>query len=291
MNDNEIISDFLSNASLYKKHSLNYRLEGPFTFEDRTFSFYCKTDNSLQTFKLRVEPDELISLTEDKLPLNRLKTIYGLQEFDEDREYFNFTVQCTGTCQYCGSFKVHFLLRYESVDTITEQYGRLMKIGQFPPFEIKPNRDLMKFLSSEDQENYRKSLICQSQSYGVASFAYLRRIVENEMIRLVEALSEIDRRESKEIKKLLENFKVDHVMTTLIEGIYQYLPSSLKSIGSNPLKILYGQLSGGIHEFSDDECLNKAENMDILLNFVVKKIKEENSEVLEAREALKGLTK
>lgn len=124
----------------------------------------------------------------------------------------------------------------------------------------------MKFLSKEDQENYKKALICRSQSYGIGSFAYLRRIVENEMINLVEALSNIPRKESEDIKLLLTKFRTDHVMKTLIEGIYPYLPNSLKTIGDNPLKALYSQLSGGIHEFSDDECLGKAENMDVLLN-------------------------
>lgn len=109
------------------------------------------------------------------------------------------------------------------------------------------------------------------------------------MIRIVEDLSKLDRPESEKIKTLLEAFKQNHVMTNLIEGIYDYLPNSLRNLGENPLKVLYGQLSGGIHEFSEQECAEKAKKIDTLLKFVVKKISEENSEVRAARDAMRNL--
>ena len=64
-------------------------------------------------------------------------------------------------------------------------------------------------------------------------------------------------------------------MTTLIEGIYKHLPSSLKSLGTNPLKISHAHYSEGIHSDTEEVCLNKAISLDIILKFTIKKLNEE----------------
>ncbi len=80
-------------------------------------------------------------------------------------------------------------------------------------------------------------------------------------------------------------------MSNLIEEVYKFLPSSLKQLGDNPLQLLYDQLSGGIHTYSEEECYDKAIAIDILLKFVVNKLNEEESQkkgVIEAIKKLKG---
>lgn len=288
MDSSEKISDFLSNSALYSKQHLDYGIDDQFELNGTTFNFFCTREQSHQTFKLKLEPAKLIDLS-----LSNITRLRALQKFDkiESETGHSFMGHYSGTCQYCEKYQVHFLLKYEEIYCREHNRYTLMKGGQIPAPEIKPNAEIFKFLNEEDRENYRKSLICQSQGYGIASFAYLRRIVENEMIILIEKLSTLDRAESKDIAALLITFKDDHVMTKLIEGVNPYLPSSLKVLGNNPLKILYGQLSGGIHEFTDGVCLKKANDMDHLLNFVIKKIKEEGSEFKEAIDAMTALAR
>ena len=78
-------------------------------------------------------------------------------------------------------------------------------------------------------------------------------------------------------------------MANLVEGTYQHLPSSLKSLGANPLKILYSHLSEGIHKDSEEVCLQKAFGLDTILRFTIKKLNEEKHEIKEIREVLKSL--
>ena len=286
MTDLQKISNLLTLYPLYKKIEVtdqNYAL--PTALEDITFSFYCTNEKGIQTFKLTFEP---------KRPIQSVSSNHTSMTFEKLFDYMNqeisqydFTQHYSGTCQFCKKYKVNFLIHIES--TAASSNILVKKIGQLPAFEISPDKDLISFLNKEDQDNYRKALICISQNYGIGAFAYLRRIVENEIIRIIQDISKLENSESKNIKFMLVKYEKNHQMTKLIDGIYNFLPNSLKSLGNNPIKVLHSQLSGGIHEFSEDECFSKAEHIDTLLRFVIKKINEESSDVKSARDALKNL--
>jgi hypothetical protein len=299
MTDKEKLADLLNSQPLYKKITVDVDFfNHPVDMEEMSFPFYCPVDKSNQTFRLKVEPEKPLRLTGSKIPYDHYKSSF--ETFDHAKSKYTFTQHYSATCQLCNRYTSHFLLQVETDKSIPvnksqvanneEPLQVIKKIGQFPPYQITPDQDLINFLNSEDQENYKKALICRSQNYGIGAFAYLRRIVENEIVRIIEDLSKIDRPETNKINDLLSDFKANHVMSNLIDGVYDYLPSSLKNLGNNPLKILYGQLSGGIHEFSEEECSVKAEQIDTVLKFTVKKINQENSEVKNAREAMKSLS-
>ena len=50
------------------------------------------------------------------------------------------------------------------------------------------------------------------------------------------------------------------------------LPKSLQVDGMNPLKELYGVLSQGIHNETDEECIEKAETIRRILVFLVNQV-------------------
>ena len=80
-------------------------------------------------------------------------------------------------------------------------------------------------------------------------------------------------------------------MGNLINIVNDFLPKSLKDIGDNPIRLLYSQLSGGIHDFTDEECLQKAESIDIVLTYIIKKINEDKFEISKVKDAMKNLRK
>ena len=55
---------------------------------------------------------------------------------------------------------------------------RLQKYGELPQKQLERNPVLQRFLK-DDIENYEKAVVCLSNGYGVAAFAYFRRVVEN----------------------------------------------------------------------------------------------------------------
>jgi len=78
-------------------------------------------------------------------------------------------------------------------------------------------------------------------------------------------------------------------MSKLINVVNKYLPKSLQELGDNPIRLLYEQLSGGIHEFSDEECINKSQSIDTLLRYVIRKVNEEKYQLEDVRNAMKNL--
>jgi hypothetical protein len=69
------------------------------------------------------------------------------------------------------------------------------------------------------------------------------------------------------------------------------LPKSLQLLGGNPLEILYNHTSKGLHNLTEQECLDEADSIHKILEYVIIKINEEKSELLEIRNIIKNLKK
>lgn len=275
------ISEFITSAPLYSKLEVR---DGPFGMADYhglTFDFYCPNCIDGKTFELEVYPNR-VSWNDDYCKDTKGKILN--------------TTHYKGTCKHCNQYKIDIVLNTFTEEEIVIAHGKnrtkvyIRKIGQYPPFEITPEGYLLKYLNKEDKENYKKGLLLLSQSYGIGAYAYFRRIVENEILRIIEDISKLDFADGEKVKDLLTKYNENHQMTNLIEGIYKFLPDSLKSLGHNPIKVLHDQLSQGIHSLSEDNCLDKAKMIDVLLKFVIKRINEEQSTVLDAKKALNMLT-
>jgi hypothetical protein len=298
MTEKEKVANLLFSQPLYKRVEVDIEfLENPTDLNGFTFSYYCPIDKSNQTFRLSLEPTSIVHMVRQMMNENDFNRTLNI--FDPNEHKYKYIQHYSAKCQLCVEHIVHFLIKVETKSPLPEGFPYnetelnpkqiVQKIGQFPPFEIKPDKDLLNYLTEEDKDNYRKAIICKSQNYGIGAYAYLRRIVEKEFIRIIEDLGKIDSPNQNNIENLISAFRQNHNMSNLIEEIYQYLPGSLKNLGDNPLKVLYSQLSGGLHDFSEEECIEKAEQIDTLLKFVIKRIAEENSEVKSVREALRKI--
>ncbi|MGI8584180.1 MAG: hypothetical protein ACR2KX_18430 [Chitinophagaceae bacterium] len=313
MDSKTIISDFLQNQPLYSKIEIDKQYYHPDRFYQLTFPFYCPNETSLQTFMLILEPEKVITAMES-IASDRFQDLFDPYQKGKSIKFIH---HFSGQCQYCKKYKVDFLLNIfsdgpipglmlsigharlkvlqdgvhqdDNMEKFPDHKLFIRKIGQFPPFEINPEKEIINFFEETDKEFYKKSLICLSQSFGVGAYAYLRRITENEILRIVEALSQIETDDGEKIKALYYTYKANKQMSNLIEGVYTHLPASLRALGVNPLKVLYGHLSEGIHADSEDICLKKAFQIDTILRFTIKKLNEEKHELKEIRNALKDL--
>ena len=253
----------------------------PMGLKGMTFSSVCPEDGR-QTFKMIAQPPKLFSAVAARFGEGNPYT--DRFDFMDDSGQYNYFQHYSAQCQHCLKFSIHYLIYIRSN---SDGNIHFRKVGQYPPFEITPDQELLKYLSEEDNDHYRKALICLSQNYGMGAFTYLRRIVQNEIEKIVVDLSQIDRPESEKIKELISTYQKDHQMEKLISGIGPYMPSSFNVLNDNPVKFLYSQLSGGIHEFSEDECSDRADSINTVLIFVIKRLNEENSELKRVRAALK----
>lgn len=174
----------------------------------------------------------------------------------------------TYKCQNCKSSLKTFAIRLILAEVGSDN-AEVFKYGEVPPFGppiparaielIGPDRDL--FLTGRRAE---------SQGMGIGAFTYYRRVVESqkdkifdEVIRVINKISPGD-----PVLKELEKAKGETRFTTAVEEIKSTLPSSLHINGYNPLTLLHSALSEGVHEHSDEKCLELAGDIrKILIEF------------------------
>ncbi len=292
------LTDFLSKKPLYAKilvvsdyDKYHESYVNPLDYINKPFKFKCPREKETQTFKTSVYSNYFGRYIHENTDVNAIP-----MEFDENTRSFNMTFQLSGICQSCGA-KIEFLINAYSDKTWDERETGvnsginifIQKVGQLPSFEISPDKIVEKYLTDEDIVNYKKALINLSVSYGIGAYSYFRRIIENEIKRIIEDISTIDFEGVDKIKKAMESYKIDHQMSNLINVVNDFLPKSLMELGDNPIKLLYAQLSEGIHAFSDEQCLKKAELIDKVLTYVIKKVNEEKYQLLDVKEAMKKL--
>ncbi len=169
------------------------------------------------------------------------------------------------TCVSCRKSR----REYHVEQIVDGETMRLQKYGELPKKQLERSPVLQRFLE-DDLENYEKAVVCLSHEYGVAAFAYFRRIVENNINKLLDLVQE-DAQSSSANTKLIELDKLrkNSPMGDKIKIANHALPEYLNPSDQNPLGRLYKVLSEGVHEFSEEECLNKAKATSECLAYLV----------------------
>lgn len=122
----------------------------------------------------------------------------------------------------------------------------ISKIGQIPTIadlqyaEIGKKYD--KILPKNDLHDLKKAIGLMAHGAGAGSLVYLRRIFENIIFNTYEKHKGVLAISDEEFKKKRMDEKV--------EFLKNYLPSQLVE-----MRAVYGILSKGVHELSEDECL------------------------------------
>ena len=118
----------------------------------------------------------------------------------------------------------------------------MMKIGQYPSIADMtfPELDAYKHvISKEDRKELGTAIGLFANGVGAGSYVYLRRILERLVYKAKEAAADVIDNEMFEQAKVAEKIK-------MLEG---YLPDILVKNTT-----IYGILSKGIHELSEEEC-------------------------------------
>lgn len=177
--------------------------------------------------------------------------------------YFQFS------CVSCRKTHREYLVE----QVLDEENIRLQKYGELPRSKLVRNRALQKFLK-DDLDDYEKAIVCLSHEYGVAAFAYFRRVVENNIKRLLDLVQEDAQSSGGDQQTLsaIGELRKDAPMSDKIKVANLALPSHLNPDGLNPLGRLYQVLSEGVHSLSEAECLVKAKATSECLTFLISEL-------------------
>ncbi len=121
----------------------------------------------------------------------------------------------------------------------------IRKVGQYPSIAslLFPEIDrYRKILSEDDMKLLKRSIGLYSDGVGIGSFVYLRRIFENVIIQARDYAE-------KDNKIDLSNFQAVK-MAEKIKILKAYLPEFVVENAQ-----IYGIVSKGVHELSEEECL------------------------------------
>lgn len=221
----------------------------------------------------------------DKIPINmKCHVCNSFQTFNMTHSYsnegnwvHNRVLNLKFLCQACKDFERRFFIYVNnSLDT-------MYKVGQYPEWEIKMDKNLEKILQSH-APTFRKGLVCESQGYGIGAFAYYRRITENIIDELLDSISNLIEDEHKDKYRIaLEKTKNTRVAQEKIDLVKDLLPTILKPNGMNPLGVLHSELSEGVHAESDEACLEVASHIKSILIFLI-------NQIIQSKESAKGFT-
>lgn len=179
------------------------------------------------------------------------------------------TSYLTFQCVSCRQARREFLVEQIVSDTSI----KVQKYGELPRKSLPRDSTLQKFFA-DDLANYEKAVVCLANEYGVAAFAYLRRITEANIAGLINLLEE-DVHSSggnSSISEALAELRKESPMSEKIRVANLALPPHLKPDGLNPLGRLYQVLSEGVHSLSDAECLERAKTISECLTFLVSEL-------------------
>lgn len=155
-------------------------------------------------------------------------------------------------------FKFHCAMDYtHHIDYIVlTNKNKIMKIGQFPSvadLSFPKLKEYRKVMSKTDEKEFKRAIGLFASGIGIGSFVYLRRIFE----RIISSAGQ------KAIEKgtIDENVFSKAKVVEKIKMLSDYLP---KALVDNP--IFYGIISKGIHELSEENCL---EFFPVLQSFIM----------------------
>jgi len=243
-----LLKDFLENRPLYNELVI-----------PRIFNKHITTSQTLREIEYMCPNCECMK------PLHNDDDNLIIYRFDPSKQ--NLMTFVAFTCVSCRNFSKSFLVKFEKLEN---DLLKVTKIGENPQKELPRSKVLSKFFK-DDKKEYNKAVVCLANGYGVAAFAYMRRIVENNINSLLDLIQE-DMDKDSSLALSLAELKKTSPMSDKIRIANNALPDYLKPDGFNPLGQIYGLLSDGVHSLTDNECLEKAENLQACIEYLISEL-------------------
>lgn len=204
------------------------------------FDCYCIECKKESTFKLYNQTGGLTHFT-----------INNYQEKAIDRIESKLPIALIFRCQRDELHLFYFSLLIHQ--------NKVTKIGQYPSIADLQLHKIKKYQSilKNDYRDFSKSIRLNSQEIGAGSFVYLRRIFEN----LIEETRQIALEQNTNWdNSVFEGSKMDQKIKLLKD----YLPSILVEN-----RKLYAILSKGIHELTEQECLDLFPKVQLAIELIL----------------------
>lgn len=190
------------------------------------------------------------------------------------------------TCKNCDQEnKTYAIFAYLSEDRKT---GLLYKYGEIPEFGPPTPAKVVSVLGPE-KDYYFKGRRAENQGLGIAAFAYYRRVVEHQkniiFDEIIRTIKKVDPANAVLLQEI-ESAKQEPQFTKAVSSIKHAIPQTLLIDGHNPLTLLHKALSDGLHAKRDEECLEFATSIRIILTDLVERMANAVKDTVELKTAV-----
>jgi hypothetical protein len=192
-------------------------------------------------------------------------------------------------CSNCRASGKTFALQVER-ENVSAYDATVFKFGEDPSYgPPTPNRLLRLF--GADRELFLKGRRCENQGLGIGAFTYYRRVVENHKDRLLDEITRVAEKVGAPATMIeaLATAKSEISFAKALEAAKDAIPETLLLKGHNPLALLHRALSGGVHEKTDEECLELAQDVRVVLAALAERLSQVLEEEAELSTALSRL--
>ena len=211
----------------------------------------------------------------------------GLRRFDPTtrevtirppKTYRFITYKCRDCQAISKTFAVLIVLQDNDSDV------EAMKLGEYPPFSVPISSRIQKLLSKSDLELYRKGVRAEAQGLGIGAATYFRRIVDEQWKRLVKEIRQAAEQLGASDLSVYDRALQEARFSKAVKMLKDKIPEKLLILdGENPLTLLYQPLSQQLHGLTDEECLQQAADIRLLLTALLENI----ADVLRAQDELR----
>jgi hypothetical protein len=171
-----------------------------------------------------------------------------------------------------------------------KESGFAIKFGEFPPFGPPTPPRLVKLIGP-DRELFLKGRRCENQGLGIGAFVYYRRVVEHQKARIFDEIIKVARRLNAPEQTIgeLEAARNETQFSKGVSMVKEGIPQALLINGHNPLLLLHRALSEGLHDRSDEECLELATSVRVVLDELAEHLAQALKDEAQLDHALKTL--
>lgn len=144
--------------------------------------------------------------------------------------------------------------------------GSCYKFGELPIYGPPTPSKLIKLIGP-DRDIFLKGRRCENQGLGIGAFVYYRRVVENQKNRILDEIIKVSEKLSAPAESIdiLKQAKAETQFSKALSSVKDALPQALLINGHNPLSLLHSALSEGLHNQTDEYCLEIASSVRVIL--------------------------
>lgn len=193
-------------------------------------------------------------------------------------------------CSNCRKTEKTFSLAVKRDEK--SESGVCYKFGELPNYGPPTPSKLIKLIGP-DRESFLKGRRCENQGLGIGAFVYYRRVVENQKNRILDEIIKVSKKlnVNESIINVLENAKTETQFSKALKSVKDAMPQTLLINGHNPLTLLHSALSDGLHDQSDEHCLEIAGSVRVILGELAERLSQALKDEAEINNALSNLMK